>query len=302
MFFPIFSRLKFRIFHSNIFFACVIFILAPTFSFAIDKPPVQLANVYDEQVVVTDYLISEKYDGVRAIWRDGVLQTRNGYPISAPKWFTRALPNVWLDGELWSQRQNFEFIASVVSKSVPVDDEWRNLTYMVFDAPDRFNRFGKRVSIYTQLIEELNVPFVKAVTQFRVADHAQLSDSLDEHRRSGAEGLMLHRADAVFADGRTDNLLKLKPYMDAEAIVLAHLPGKGKYTGMLGAIRVQLINASLHNDDLSGSVIFKIGSGFSDADRANPPALGSIITFKYHGLSKNNIPRFASYLRVRDSP
>ena len=56
------------------------------------------------------------------------------------------------------------------------------------------------------------------------------------------------------------SLLKLKPYLDAEAIVVAHLPGKGKYQGMLGALRVKTAQGQ----------VFSIGTGFSDAQRAIP--------------------------------
>ena len=44
---------------------------------------------------------------------------------------------------------------------------------------------------------------------------------------------------------------------------------------------------------------FKIGSGFSDRERDNPPPVGARVTYKYYGLSAQGIPRFASFLRVR---
>ena len=267
-----------------------------------NKPPVQLANVYENSLNVQNFLISEKYDGVRAIWKDGQLQTRNGNPIHAPTWFIRSLPNIWLDGELWSKRQDFEFISSAVRKIMPVDEQWQQLTYMVFDAPNNTQTFQQRVERYTQLLHDVNVSYIKPVVQHRVEDNAELSALLEMYVEAGSEGVMLHRASAMFNSGRTDNLLKLKPYMDAEAIVLAHLPGKGKYTGMLGSLKVQLKRRSITLDvDITDAVIFKIGTGFSDDERKTPPKIGDTITFKYHGLSKNNIPRFASFLRVKEA-
>ena len=259
-----------------------------------DKLPVQLAKVFQEDTPASEYLISEKYDGVRAIWKNGQLQTRNGNPISAPDWFTEKLPNTWLDGELWSKRQDFEFIASAVSKAVPVDKEWQRITYMVFDAPGLNAPFSERAKHYTELINTLSLKHIKPVKQFRAENNESLSKLLDEYTQAGAEGLILHKANAKFTDGRTDNILKLKPYMDAEAVVIAHIPGKGKYKGMLGALRVRWQNTAGEH------ITFKIGTGFKDEDRKTPPAIGSTVTFKYHGLTKNGIPRFASFLRPRE--
>ena len=245
---------------------------------------VQLAEVYDEQNV-QDYLISEKYDGVRAIWKDRTLRTRSGNIIHAPTWFTEGLPDVWLDGELWYRRGDFEYVISTVNKDIPINSEWKNITYMVFDAPNNNADFQSRVTFYTSLIQGLHLAHVKAVDQFSLSTNAELSTYLKNYVAEGAEGLMLQKADAKFADGRSSNLLKLKR-------VLAHLEGKGKYRNKVGAILVLYINAS------GCKITFKIGSGFSDAERANPPPIGSVITFKYHGFTKRGVPRFASYLRM----
>ena len=251
--------------------------------------PVQLASVYSDDVDLANYLVSEKYDGVRAIWKNGTLTTRSGKPIAAPVWFTQNLPDVWLDGELWSQRQDFEFISSTVSKNVPVDDDWRKIHYMIFDAPDFINPFSIRQQHYTAIVNSVASPYLQAIKQFPVSSNAVLSNLLDEYLKAGAEGLILHRSSAMFQSGRSDNVLKLKPYMDAEAEVIEQLPGKGKYTGQLGALLVQTVSG----------IRFKVGTGFTDAQRLSPPQIGDIITFKYHGVTKNGVPRFASFLRVR---
>ena len=101
---------------------------------------------------------------------------------------------------------------------------------------------------------------------------------------------MLKRIDSLYAAGRSDDLLKVKTHNDAEATVVGHLPGKGKYRGMLGALKVQLDNGRQ----------FRIGTGFSDAERRNPPPVGALVTFRYRGYTATGLPRFASYLRVRN--
>ena len=255
-------------------------------------PKVQLANVYDQANVsdISNYLVSEKYDGVRAIWTGEQLLTRQGNPISAPEWFTAPLPAVWLDGELWTQRQDFDTLSGIVRTQTPDDKLWREVSYMVFDMPDADLPFEQRYNNYSRLVEQINADHIQAVNQQRFDSNHALSEHLQALVEKGAEGLMLHLATATHRASRSDALLKLKPYFDDEAKVIAHLPGQGKYTGMLGALRVK-------NQQ---GIEFSIGTGFTDVERANPPPIGSIITYKYHGFTKNGVPRFASFLRIRE--
>ncbi|WP_052379788.1 MULTISPECIES: DNA ligase [unclassified Pseudoalteromonas] len=252
------------------------------------KPSVQLAMKYHQAINVKDYFISEKYDGIRAIWNGKVLKTRDGNKIYAPDWFTAKLPDMWLDGELWSARGEFEFISSTVRKK-QADFNWHKIKYMVFDAPDKNTPFYLRYQNYKKQIKNLALKHVVAVKQFEISTNEGLNHILDGYVAKGAEGLILHYKKAIFRSGRGNNLIKLKPFMDAEATVIAHLPGKGKFQGMLGSLLVKT--------DLG--IEFRIGSGFSDLERVNPPKIGDVITFSYHGLTKNKVPKFASYMRVR---
>ncbi|NLQ16165.1 DNA ligase [Marinomonas sp. M1K-6] len=271
----------------------VCFLLFPAFALPQpDQPAVQLATLFSDDVQVNEYLISEKYDGIRAIWTGNELVTRQGNPIYAPDWFTDPLPPIWLDGELWSQHNDFAFIMSAVRKHDPVESEWRKIHYMVFDAPDQAKEmpFEKRYQRYSRIVNGLNVSHILPVAQFSVADNQALSSQLEMYVKNGAEGLMLHRKLATFESGRTDSLLKLKPYMDAEAKVIAILNGAGKYDGMMGSILVEM----------PSGIRFKIGSGFSDQERLHPPQVGDQVTYKYHGFTQRGIPRFASFLRLRN--
>lgn len=284
---------SFPLFTSKIkYFALSILLYAATLS-ATEPLAVQLASLYHENVTVESYLVSEKFDGVRAIWREGELRTRNGRLIHAPKWFTSALPDHWLDGELWSKRQDFAFINAVVRKKTPLDVEWRQIKYMVFDAPDYKHSFLHRAEFYTRLLKKLDVDHIQPIEQWQLETNDELSMLLQRLTKQGAEGLILHKKAAHFQAGRSNNLLKLKPYMADEAEVIGHIPGKGKYKQQLGAL---LVSWQLDNGN---RIKFKIGSGFSDAQRKSPPAIGDIITFKYHGLTKNKIPRFASFLTIK---
>lgn len=274
------------------YFYCIFLYFTACCAVAASSMQAQLAQVYEQNSASTieSYLVSEKYDGVRAIWTGDQLLTRHGHLIHAPEWFTAPLPNVWLDGELWTQRQDFAALSGIVRTRTPNDAAWAQVSYMVFDMPDAQLPFEQRYKNYSDLIRQLNVEHIRAVEQRRFASNHALSEHLHTLVENGAEGLMLHLATAYHRPGRSNALLKLKPYFDDEAVVIAHLPGQGKYTGMLGALRVR-------NQQ---GIEFSVGSGFTDFERANPPPVGSTITYKYHGYTNNGLPRFASFLRSRD--
>jgi len=255
-----------------------------------NAPRALLANVANTAIDPTPYLVSEKYDGVRAIWDGKTLRSRSGNPFNVPAWFIAKLPPRSLDGELWLGRGQFEKLSGYVRKTTPQDEEWRQIKYMVFELPDTPGTFEQRYQQIKQIVATANWPQLVAVEQFLLADNAALKRKLNEVVRAGGEGLMLHLADAPYITGRNDALLKLKPLEDAEATVIGHVPGKGKYVGMMGALQVKTVDGKR----------FQIGTGFTDAVRANPPAVGTLITFTYRGLTKNGLPRFASYLRVRE--
>lgn len=241
-------------------------------------------------MAVTDFLVSEKYDGVRAVW-DGIsLHTRAGRVINAPAWFTKNLPQTPLDGELWLAHGKFDALSGAVRKDVPNDEEWHGISYMIFELPNAPGTFAIRAKRIVEIVKQANIPYLKAVTQFRVKDETELNLRLNKVVADGGEGLMLHRADALYTTGRSDVLLKLKLLYDAEATVVAYTAGRGKNKGKLGALVVETPEG----------VQFKLGTGFSDAQRANPPKIGSTITYTYKDITKNGKPKFASFLRVRD--
>jgi len=250
-----------------------------------------LANVLGPNVNPADFLVSEKFDGVRAFWDGKKLKFRSGREVAAPAWFTERLPSQPLDGELWLARGRFEELAGFVRRLQPEDAEWRQIKYLVFELPDGPGPFTERAMRIRDIIAELQWPQLVAVPQFRVKDRAELMGKLDEVIRGGGEGLMLHRADAPYTTGRSDDLLKLKPLSDTEAVVVEQIPGKGKYQGLLGALRVEMPDGKR----------FVIGSGYTDATRQHPPAVGTVITYTYQGLTRKGLPRFARYLRVRET-
>ncbi|OBP14266.1 DNA ligase [Rheinheimera sp. SA_1] len=267
----------------------VLLLLCCFFLKAASKPDLLLAEVYRDGIAVEQYWVSEKLDGVRAYWDGKQLISRGGEVIAAPAWFVTNFPKTALDGELWSGRNQFAATFSIVSKLQPIDHEWQQIQYHIFELPNAAGTFTERISAMQALIKQQKSPYLTLIPQFRIADKAQLLEKLRQLEQQGAEGLMLHHQDALYKTGRSSDLLKLKSYQDTEAQVIGYRPGKGKYQGMTGALVVKTAEGKT----------FGLGSGLTDALRHHPPPIGTVITFRYNGLTNKGLPRFARFLRVR---
>jgi DNA ligase-1 len=253
-------------------------------------PDILLANNYSDQIDPALYLVSEKLDGVRALWDGQQLRFRSGRIIHAPAWFVAGFPRHAMDGELWIGRHNFDRLSGTVRRQVPLDAEWREVCYQLYELPSGEGDFRQRLKTLQASVAQAAVPWLQVLAQSEVIDRAALQQRLDQVVQQGGEGLVLHRADAPWQTGRSNVLLKMKPQLDAEATVIAHEPGRGKFSGMLGAL---LVETEL-------GVRFQLGSGLSDALRRNPPPIGSVVTFRYRDLTATGLPKFASFLRVRE--
>lgn len=264
-----------------------------------DAPQLLLASEYrpdaSPPLHLPDYWISEKLDGVRARWDGRQLLSRGGRILHAPAWFTEAWPGMVLDGELWGGRGRFEDTASTVARLSPVDKSWERLRFMVFDLPDHGGTFSERVTAMVRLGQGQSVTpsgiwtWLGFVEHDRGSTQAALMQRLDTTVSAGGEGLMLHRGEATYQSGRGDDLLKFKPFQDADAQVIAHLPGQGRHAGRMGALLVQTPEGRR----------FRLGTGFSDQQRTSPPSTGSWVSYRYRGLTEEGLPRFATFLRPR---
>jgi DNA ligase-1 len=254
------------------------------------EPDVLLLKTYDESQDVTGWLMSEKLDGMRAIWDGHTLKSRQGNQIAAPQWFINGLPPFEIDGELWTKRGDFENIMSIVRQQTP-DDRWQSITYNIFEVPNQSGGLLARLAVLEAYLAEHQdqYAFLKIIPQTVVSSTSQLHSDLKKMTLAGGEGLVVRKPESHYLTGRSDAALKVKQYQDAECTVIAYKEGNGKYKGQTGSLQCQL---------LSGLTFF-IGSGLSDQQREFPPKIGSNITFKYYGFTKNNIPRFPVFMRVR---
>lgn len=258
-------------------------------------PPVLLAHKWENEDPA-GWWMSEKLDGVRAWWDGEKFLSRLGNVYHAPEWFKNLLPkNMVLDGELFAGRGRFQQTVSAVRKLVPTDSEWLDVMYVVFDAPEHKGTFEERIEHLTAKFPEYasnhggGVGSVAVLKQSLCKNADHLAEYLAEVENFGGEGVMLREPGSLYEEGRSSTLLKVKSFFDDEAEVVKHIPGRGKHKGRLGALQVRW-----------KGVDFKVGTGFSDAQRRNPPSIGSKVTFRYQELSKDGIPRFPSFVTARD--
>ncbi|MEO7106998.1 MAG: DNA ligase [Rhodoferax sp.] len=264
-----------------------------------NAPALMLAKVYHPGTDLTDYWVSEKYDGIRGYWDGQQLFTRGGERVHAPTWFTAGWPTTPLDGELWAGRGRFAQASSTVRQQVPDEAAWRGMHFMVFDMPAQGGPFTDRIPVLNATVAQIGQAWVVAVVQTRATTHAALQAQMHRIVKAGAEGLVLHRGASLYTAARNDDLLKVKPHEDAEAVVRGHQAGRGKYTGMVGALLVESVASG---NAAAPGLRFKIGTGLTDAQRRNPPAVGSVVTYRYRGLTDAGVPRFASFVRVAADP
>lgn len=258
-------------------------------AYAATPPPLWLANTYQANADLRNFWVSEKFDGVRGYWDGQQLLTRGGTVLHPPAWFTQGWPNTPFEGELWAGRGQFTTAVSVIQHMHAVDADWQKLRFMVFDLPTHTGTFTARMQAYTRLVTSLGLAWVEAVAQTQVASANALKQLLNDKVSAGAEGLMLHRADATYKSGRSSDQLKFKIHDDAEARVIAHLVGAGQYAGQTGALLVETAQGKR----------FKLGTGLRAQDRQAPPAIGEWVTYRYRGLTDKGLPRFASFLRIQ---
>ena len=252
-----------------------------------DGPPVLLAHSWSMGIDLTGWWLSEKLDGVRAYWDGTQFLSRLGNRFYPPAWFIEGLPSHPLDGELWGGRKLFQRTVGIVKRQ-DQSPLWKDLLYVVFDAPAHGGEFEERIA-YLKTALEGKTSYVRVHEHQVCAGFEQLTSELARVEALGGEGLMARQPRSRYESGRSNTLLKVKSFRDAEARVLGHVPGAGRHNGRLGALDVELADGT-H---------FHIGTGFSDAERRDPPPIGSIVTFRFQELSTGGVPRFPSYIGVR---
>ena len=248
------------------------------------------------------WLLSEKFDGYRAVWDGKDFRSRNNNIFETPKWFKDWLPaSIALDGELFLGRESFEK-CGLFRRKIPNDEEWKhaNVKYQIFDSPSIKGNFEERLKELEKIIKEKckciktgeKCPLILA-KQTKVKNEEDVMKIYGKLLKQGAEGVMLRSPKSPYEPKRSSHLLKVKPHFDEECKIIGYKEGTGKYLGKLGAFKCELIKDSKIKFDTSG---------MNDEIRENYKTthpIGTIITFVHMGIMKSGVPRHPNYLRKR---
>jgi DNA ligase-1 len=265
-------------------------LLTICFNFAVKAVALDLMlpEVYEEDIDINSWLMSEKLDGIRGYWDGEKLLSKKGIPLNPPAAFIRNFPDFAVEGEIWGGRKSYEKTLSIVLKE-EAHDGWLNLKFAIFDVPKTGGGFEARLNLAKKWFTQNPSEYAFVIDQKPVKSREQLKKELQRIEKMGGEGLILRKPGSLYTNGRSRDVLKVKSYYDMEAVVIEHIEGEGRNRGRMGSLLVELPDNKR----------FKIGTGFSDGDRNNPPPIGTVITFKYYGFYESGTPKFPSFLRIR---
>lgn len=245
-----------------------------------------LAHEYADDINPTGWWISEKLDGVRAIWEGTNLLSKNGNIFHAPASFLATLPRMPLDGELFLGRGRFQETSAILKRKKPRAEDWLHMIYFVFDTPTT-EPFEKRYSTLCSSIPFSSRAALLPHKQCRDREH--LEECYNSTLHVGGEGVMLRAPGSLYESGRSEHLLKHKPTFTTEGVLIATENGIGRCASMVGTLIVRW-----NNQDV------RIGSGIPDSVRKNPPPIGTPIEFEYKGLTNAGVPRHSVFRCVRN--
>ncbi|NVJ54204.1 MAG: DNA ligase [Campylobacteraceae bacterium] len=241
---------------------------------------------YKQHHNIKNWVMSEKLDGIRAYWNTKELLTRKGNKIHAPKWFIKSLPNFELDGELWTKRDDFENIQSIIMDEMP-SKHWKEISYNIFEVPHEKGDFLSRLKLAQHYIDKKKLKYLKVIKQIKIKNKTHLKEFMEEIISKKGEGVIIKNPKVKYFEGRSSNILKIKKFSDMEGEIIGI--NMSKKTGVLKSLKIKLENGTT----------FNLGTGFTKEQRKNSFRIGTIVSFKYYGFTKNGKPKFASFLRIR---
>lgn len=243
---------------------------------------------------IESYAISEKFDGVRGIWDGKEMFSKNGKKLAIPPCFAEKLAILelkdgeFVEGELWADYGKFAEVSSLARRKNPTCAEFESVKYLIFNAQlNESSDFLANLSKIQSILESHKTPQIRTITQHKFSSSKELQDFFDAVVAKGGEGVILRYSHTAF---------KLKAQHDAECKIIDYTRGKGRLSGKVGAIVCESLADK--NSGIKNGIIFRIGSGLSDEMRTNPLKIGTIITYKFSGVSKNSVPFHTRFWRV----
>lgn len=241
----------------------------------------------------TDYWYSSpKLDGVRCVFMDGKLQSRQRKDIHGFDEIAETCKELAskynlqiIDGELYSHTVPFQTIQSYVMSSKNIDVEKKNQIFLFV-----FAVLGDDITNTKNMVEKLDkisdnlghIDNVRIVPYSVINNDSQTIETIArKHVEDGYEGVMLRHPDVHYAFKRSKDLLKFKLFEEDDFIIVGFETGNGKYSNTLGNIIVESADKKIRSE---------VGTGFSDEQRNyiythQDEFLGKITEIKYQGIT-----------------
>jgi DNA ligase-1 len=182
-----------------------------------------------------------KLDGVRClaerVGQNIRLVSRQGKEFKVLKHIELALLNSGMkdgeiyDGELYSNRLNFQEIISAVKRDEP-NELTEKIQFWIYDLVKPEWDYKERYDfLITQNIEKQ--PSLRIVYTFAIRGHDSVVYEHDKWTKKGFEGIMLRNCKGGYEiDKRSSNLQKVKKFFDEDFEIVGAKECKGKLAGM----------------------------------------------------------------------
>ena len=259
-----------------------------------------MEKVKPEQIDWDNAWAQPKLDGHRAMFKDGVLYSRQGKVIDLPHVIeavhAAGLDHLHLDGELYLHGKTLQEISSLVKRQQP---ESLDLVYHVYDVVgdeawrDRVEQIERAYPSPTQAA-------VQPLIAWKVWTSEDLQACHEDNLTAGYEGTMLRWGTAGYQDGkRSKHLLKMKSFIDSEFKIIGFRRGV-PYVTSKGTFEVPVWvldagNGETFTATAQGDMHEKHRLWETREDH-----VGKQLTVKYHYLSADGIPQLPVALRFRD--
>ena len=242
------------------------------------------------------FAVSEKFDGVRGIWDGRTMFSKRGTKLAIPPCFAEKLAVLnlqngeFVEGEFWIGYGDFEKISSLVRRKNPTCADFERVKFLIFNAQlKNGGDFLVNLLKIQSILDSHKTPQIRTITQHKFSNANEVRDFFNAVVAKGGEGVILRDSHTAF---------KLKAQNDAECKIIDYTRGKGRLSGKIGAIICESLADK--NAGIRQGKIFRIGSGMDDKMRENPPKIGTIISYKFSGVSKNGVPKHTRFWRIRD--
>lgn len=276
-----------------------------------------LAKTLNKKNIPKKWLLSEKYDGYRSRYEpDKGFISRNNNIFNAPEWYLDILPDISLDGELWAGYNKFQSLSKIRKKIID-PFEWLDIKYIVYDLPDLDMIFEERLKVLKNIVNKIQKDWYKKrkklgkefnnlkcpillAEQIKIDSIKQFNQLYNKIINNDGEGVILKNPKSFYENDRSYNMLKYKPEFDTEAIIIDYKENKNKIVGAFICLElINFKNYSIINKKKKPIIISGLNYEIiNNVDITHP--IGTVITYKFSGLTESGKPRFAKYLRKRE--